>query len=123
MTEREADRTRPTSAGRGRRRILFSVPFTSSMTDADFDLLRHELDLVTYVGPKPGVSGASPGVVPLDFWSGLFLERGAGDGEWVLQARSWGNPPASSIHEWHVRAALVAQQLDPTVQIPQPVAQ
>jgi hypothetical protein len=109
------------SAGRVRRRTLFSTPFTSSMTDADIARLQRELDLVTYLSPKPGVGGASPGVVPLDFWSGLFLEHGPGDGEWVLEARTWGDPPAPLVHEWHVRAALAARQLDPTVPIPQPL--
>lgn len=113
--------TRATPAGQSRRRTLFSIPFTSSMTDLDLARLRRELDLVTYLSSKPGVSGASPGLVPLDFWSGLFLERGAGEGEWGLEARTWGDPPAPLVHEWQVRAALAARQLDPTVQVPPPL--
>jgi hypothetical protein len=101
-----------------RRHKLFSIPFRSSMSDADAARLHSELDLVTYLTPKPGVSGASLGVVPLDFWSGLFLEPGANDGEWVLEARTWGNPPESLVHEWQVRVALAARELDPAVQIP-----
>lgn len=97
---------------------LFSIPFTSQMTDADLARLRTELDLVSYLSPKPGVSGASPGVVPLDFWSGLFLVRGEADGDWSLEARTWGNPPEPQVHEWHIRAALAARQLDPTVPVP-----
>lgn len=42
---------------------LFSVPFKSRMTDDDVARLHGELDLVTYLTPKPGVSGASLGVV------------------------------------------------------------
>ena len=111
-----------TPAGHTRQRTVFSIPFKSSMADADLERLRRELDLVTYLSPKPGVSGASPGVVPLDSWSGLFLQRGNPEGEWTLEARTWGAPPAALVHEWHVRAALVARELDPTVQIPQPAA-
>lgn len=98
--------------------ILFRVPFKSAMTDTEVARLRGELELVTYTTRKTGVSGASPGVVPLDLWSGLFLERGDGENEWVLEGRTWGNPPDSLIHEWHVRAALAALELDPTVEIP-----
>lgn len=97
---------------------LFSVPFKSEMTDADLARLHSSLDLVTYIRPKPGVSGARPGVVPLDFWSGLFLERDERDDEWLLEGRTWGNPPEPLVHEWHVRAALAARELDPTVEIP-----
>lgn len=104
----------------GHRRTLFTIPFKSSMTDADVARLHTALDLVTYISPKPGVSGASAGVVPLDFWSGLFLGRGNGENEWLLEARTWGNPPESIVHEWHVRAALAARELDPTVQVPRP---
>jgi hypothetical protein len=90
------------------------------MTDADSARLRSNLDLVTYLAPKPGVSGASPGVVPLDFWSGLFLERGENDHEWTLEGRTWGHPPESLVDDWHARAALAAKELDPAVQIPTP---
>jgi hypothetical protein len=69
---------------------LFSIPFKSRMTDADAARLRASLDLVTYTIPKPGLFAASPGLVPLDSWSGLFLERGAGEDEWALEARTWG---------------------------------
>jgi hypothetical protein len=103
-----------------RRRTLFSIEFRSAMTDADLARLRSALDLVTYVNPKPGVSGASLGVVPLDLWSGLFLTRGEGEHEWILEARTWGHPPASIVHEWEVRAAIAARQLDPSVEVPPP---
>jgi hypothetical protein len=111
VSERQA---RPRST----RVTLFSVPFRSRMTDPDLARLHARLDLVTYVSPKPGVSGASPGVVPLDFWSGLFLERGAGETEWVLEGRTWGKPTEAAVREWHIRAALTARELDPAVEIP-----
>jgi hypothetical protein len=101
-----------------KRVTLFSVPFHSAMTDSDLDRLRTSLDLVLYTDPKPGVSGASPGVARLDLWSGLFLEPGGGKEEWALEARTWGDPPAASVEEWHVRAALAARELDPSVPIP-----
>jgi hypothetical protein len=97
---------------------LFTIRFKSAMTDADLARLHSGLDLVTYTTPKPAVSGVQPGVVRLDFWSGLFLERGSAENEWVLEGRSWGNPPEPLVHEWHVRAALAAKELDPNVTIP-----
>ena len=90
------------------------------MTNAHVARLHNELQLVTYLTPKPGVSGAPPGVARLDFWSGLFLERGETEGEWVLEGCTWGHPPESLVHDWHVRAALVAKRLDQAVEIPKP---
>lgn len=102
----------------GHRRTLFRIPFKSEMTNDDLARLHSVLDLVTYIIPKPGVSGASPGVASLDPWSGLFLEPGTVDGEWILEGRTWGHPLPEAAHEWHVQAALAARQLDPSVQLP-----
>jgi hypothetical protein len=102
----------------GRRRTLFSVPFKSRMTDEDASRLHTSLELETYLTPKPGVSAVGPGVARLDFWSGLFLEHGPRDGGWVLEGRTWGSPPESLVHEWHIRAAQAAKQLDRDVQVP-----
>lgn len=99
-------------------RTLFSIPFKSPMTDQDLARLHASLDLATYIKAKPGVSGASPGVAPLDFWSGLFLQSGGQEDEWVFQARTWGNPPEEAVREWHVRAALAAHELDRSVPVP-----
>jgi len=79
---------RPTLRGR----VLFQVPFTSEMDDGDAAYLGRTLDLVTHLHPKLHDSPTSPGVVRLDFDSGLFLDHGAHDGAWVLQARTWGRP-------------------------------
>lgn len=98
--------------------VLFSIAFKSPMADADLAHLRGALDLVTYSSRKPGVRAAQPGVVPLDFWSGLFLESGEGQDEWLLEARTWSNPPDPLVHEWRVRAAIAAKGLDPDVSIP-----
>jgi hypothetical protein len=88
------------------------------MDDGEAARLHKALDLVTYLSPKPGVAGARPGVVPLDLWSGLFLERGREDREWLLVARTWGEPPADLVREWQVQAALAARELDPAVELP-----
>jgi hypothetical protein len=102
------------------RKTLFSVPFRSKMTDDESNRLRATLDLVMFISPKPGVSGASLGVVPLDFWSALYLDRGAGDDEWVLEGRTWGSPPERAVHDWYVRTALGAKEIDPSVEVPPP---
>ena len=62
--------------GRGGR-VLFEVPFTSAMGDADLALLARLLDLSTHMYPKMRPDPTSPGVARLDHFSGLFLERGA----------------------------------------------
>lgn len=98
---------------------LFTIPFRSKMTAVDTDRLRADLDLVTQLSPKPGASAVSPGLVRLDHWSGLFLERGEDEGDWILEARTWDRPPPSTVDDWQMRAALAARRLDPAVPIPQ----
>jgi hypothetical protein len=97
---------------------LFSVRFRSAMSDADLARLAGTLDLSTHMQTKPGVGPISPGVVRLDFHSGLFLLREASGDEWVLEGRTWGDPARSTVHDWHIRAVLAARQLDPTVKLP-----
>lgn len=104
--------------GRGGR-VLFEVLFTSAMGDADLALLARLLDLSTHMYPKMRPDPTSPGVARLDHFSGLFLERGADQDQWVMQARTWGNPAARSVHEWHLLAAQAARQLDPRVTLPE----
>jgi hypothetical protein len=108
----------PTSTGRVPK-TLFQVSFASAMKDGDIALLARTLDLTTHMHPKPRQSPTSPGLVRLDHHSGLFLERGAAEGDWVLEARTWGLPAALSIHEWHVLAAGAARLLDPGVSFPE----
>ena len=36
-----------------------------------------------------------------------------------MQARTWGNPAAQSVHEWHLLAAQAARQLDARVTLPE----
>jgi hypothetical protein len=103
--------------GRGGR-VLFEVPFHSAMSASDLALLARLLDLSTHTYQKMRPDPTSPGVARLDHFSGLFLERGQADGQWVLEARTWGNPAPVSVHGWHLLSADAARQLDPTVGVP-----
>jgi hypothetical protein len=91
------------------------------MTDSDLALLARTLDLTTHMHPKMRPDPNSPGVARLDHFSGLFLERGETEGQWVLEARTWGKPATEIVHEWHLLAAFAARQLDPTVRTPEPL--
>ena len=104
--------------------VLFEVPFASAMSDDELALLAGRLALSTRVQPtiRSGHDAArrcdTPGFVRLDHYSGLFLKRGVAEGNWLLQARTWGHPAALSVHEWHVLAAGAARELDPAVTVP-----
>jgi hypothetical protein len=107
------------SSGRPRgATTLFEVPFASAMSELDLALLERALDLSLRMHAKMHPRPDSPGFVRLDHYSGLFLERGAAEGHWMLQARTWGHPAPQSVHEWHVVAARGAHQLDPIVTFP-----
>jgi hypothetical protein len=99
-------------------RTVFSVPFVSTMSDGDIARLARTLNLTTHLRPKLHPSPTSPGVVRLDFDSGLFLVRGANEGGWALEGRTWGDPLPQTVHEWHLSAAVAARQLDTTVALP-----
>lgn len=101
-------------------RVLFEVPFASAMTDGDLAHLARILDISTYMHPKMRPHPNSPGVARLDHFSGLFLERGVGEGCWVFQGRTWSSPAPDTIHGWHLLAAQAARQLDPAVTLPAP---
>lgn len=119
---RPAQRHEPTAQrprhGRGGR-VLFQVPFQSTMTDSDLGRLARSFDLVTHMYSKMRPDPTSPGVARLDDFSALYLERGESDGQWVLEARTWGHPAAQTVHRWHVLAALSARELDPSVDLPE----
>lgn len=83
------------------------------MSDPDVALLVRTLDLTTHLSPKLHGSPASPGAVRLDHYSGMFLERGTAEGQWVLEARTWGHPTLETVHEWRVLAAGVRTCLTP----------
>ena len=97
---------------------LFQVPFASAMSDSDVALLVRTLGLTTHMYPEPRRSPA-PGAVRLDHSSGLFLELGAAEGQWVLEGRTWGHPAPETVHEWLVLAAGAAHLLDPSVLFPE----
>lgn len=97
---------------------LFTIPFASAMSDQDAAFLSRTLDLTTHLHPKLYNSPTSPGVLRLDFDSGLFLQRGPTEGRWVLEGRTWGHPAPSTVREWHLRAAAAAHRLDRTVTVP-----
>ncbi len=99
--------------------MLFEVPFKSQMSDADLAELARTFDLTMHMDRKQSPNPTSPGVARLDYFSGLFLERGAAEGEWVLEARTWGQPALGSVHEWYLLAAGAAHQLDPSVKMPE----
>jgi hypothetical protein len=94
---------------------LFQVPFASAMSDRNVALLVRELDLRTHMHPKLRRGPAGPGAVRLDQYSGLFLERGAAESQWILEARTWGDPTPENVHAWHVLATGAARLLDPAV--------
>lgn len=91
---------------------LFEIPFASAMRDRDAALLARLLDMDTHLHPKLHGGPASPGVVRLDFDSGLFLEHGPLADRWVLRARTWGRPTAKTVREWQLQAASAAHRLD-----------
>ena len=95
---------------------LFQVPFGSEMSDPDVALLVRILGLTMHRYPTR--QSPAPGAARLDHFSGLFLERGAAEGQWVLEARTWGHPAPETVHEWLVLAAGTAHLLDPTVMFP-----
>jgi hypothetical protein len=107
-------RASPRSGGR----TLFCIRFACAMSDAEVARLSRMLDLDTHMHPKLHDSPARPGVLRLDFESGLFLLRGAGDRQWTLEGRTWGDPLRQTVHEWQLRAVAAARRLDPTVSLP-----
>lgn len=97
---------------------LFEVPFATAMSNHDLVLLARTLDLSTRVHPVTLPRHQTPGLARLDHFSGLFLKRGVVEGEWSLEARTWGHPTEQRVHEWHLLAAGAAHQLDPKVPLP-----
>lgn len=113
----------PSSAAQGRPpTVLFAIAFASSMSDCDVALLARTLDMTTQMYPKMRPSPNGLGVARLDHYSGLFLARGAAEGQWVLEARTWDQPAPRCVHEWLVVAAGAARLLDPSVGTPERLA-
>jgi hypothetical protein len=77
---------------------LFAVPLASAMSDQDVSSLVLALGFDT----RSAAAGSPPEArlvsARLDHDSGLFLEAGEAQGQWVLQARTWGHPDPESVH-------------------------
>ena len=97
---------------------LFEVPFAAAMDDHDVASLAGALALSTAPRSKGSGRKDNLGFARLDHFSGLFLQRNAVEGQWILRAQTWGRPGPQAIHGWHVAAAMAARRLDPTVNIP-----
>jgi hypothetical protein len=97
---------------------LFGVTFTTAMSEDDLAVLARVLDLSTNVRSKKLPREGDLGFARLDRSSGLFLKRTAVEGQWILEAQTWGHPAPRTVHGWHVLAAGAAHQLDQTVSFP-----
>jgi hypothetical protein len=84
---------------------MFTVPFETAVSDSDIHRPTRVLGMSTHLHPQTHSSPASAGVARLDFFSGLFLRRSEGPGEWRLEGRTWDAPAPESVHDWHVVAA------------------
>jgi hypothetical protein len=98
---------------------LFEVAFATAMTEGDLAVLVRALGLFTNLRQKGRPPEDDLGFARLDHSSGLYLKRSAVEGQWLLQARTWGDPASDSVHTWHVLAAGCAHQLDPAVTPPE----
>jgi hypothetical protein len=97
---------------------LFAIPLTSAMSDRDLASLTLALDFDSRLAAAGSPPEARLGPARLDHNSGLFLKAGEGQGQWVLEARTWGRPDPASVHRWNVAAATAARRIDPTVKLP-----
>jgi hypothetical protein len=97
---------------------LFTIPMASTMSDRDVSSLMLDLDFDT----QAVAAGSAPETrlvsARLDHNSGLFLVPGEGQGQWGLEARTWGHPDSETVHRWSVSAATAARRIDPTVSLP-----
>ncbi len=97
---------------------LFTIPIVSAMTDRDVSSLVLSLEFDTQAVAAGSPPEARLVSARLSHDSGLYLKAGDGEGQWVLEARTWGHPDPSSVHRWHVWAATAARRIDPTVALP-----
>jgi hypothetical protein len=82
------------------------------MRGQDADRLR-SAGLTLHLHPKHPAVVPALGLAGLDLDSGLFLVRGPGEHEWVLEGRTWGNPASEVVRRWQLAAIFAARQLDP----------
>ena len=99
-------------------RTLFVVPFTSAMDSKASELLVSLLHLNLCLEPKLRWPAAKPGIARLDRDSALVLLHGEMEGSWILEGRTWGDPPQKFVDSWHLQAKDVAHQIDPSETFP-----
>jgi hypothetical protein len=100
-------------------RTLFEVHFASAMTEDNLSVLSSRLGLSTRLAPQTGIGQGDGRFARLDNSSSLFLQSDTTEGTWILEGRTWGDPSALNVHDWHVVTAYAAQLLDPTVRPPE----
>lgn len=83
------------------------------MEEADSSLLSRLLHLNLCLEPKLRWVASKPGVRSLDRETGLYLLEGSVEGSWLLEARTWGNPPKNLVNIWHQEALAVARRINP----------
>jgi hypothetical protein len=96
--------------------VPFSIRFTGPLTGQRLALLVSELGLHTTVEPKQRVS-LPMATAQLDPSTGLYLIRGQGEDEWVLECRAYGNPAPAWLRQWRLRAVWVVGQLDSELEV------
>lgn len=105
----------PQQGPHGGHRTLFTVPLHSAMEPADIRRLARAAGLDCDLVSKLRGDTVSPGLRRLDFASGLFLVRGEREGEWRLEARTWGAPASGAVRRWELWAASAARVVDSEV--------
>lgn len=98
--------------------VLFSIAFSSLMSDADEAYLEATLDMRFNMHPKLAVTRQTPGLARLDARSGLCLVRGADPADWSFECRVYEMPPEDVARLWRIEATAAAHHLDPGVPPP-----
>lgn len=124
-TRGDAGSARPRPRSRGPRTdtstLLFRIPFRSAMAAEDANRLRHAIGMHLHLDRKHPAVAPPLGVAELDPGSALYLVRGEGEDEWVLEGRTWGAPAPGVVRGWKLKASLAARALDPSAPPPQPL--
>ena len=105
-------------AGTGRR--LFAIAFRGAMDDQQVERLARRLSMTTHLHPKLVGAPAAAASAILDAHSLLLLRGGEREDVWVLEGRTWGEPPAQSVARWQALAHEAARALDPRLPRMQP---
>lgn len=100
-------------------RRLFAVGFRAAIDDRQIERLARRLAMMTHLHPKLSGAPASTASAILDRHSLLLLQRGEREGVWVLEGRTWGDPPQRAVRRWQAAAGEAAALLDPRLGRPQ----